>query len=120
HAPMNGAALGPCPHCGEAHPEEMLVCPTRKEQLPLAGRLLGGKFRFESLLGEGGMGWVWKAENVLVKKAVAIKLMRPEFASNPAILARFRNEATAAGQIGSPHICDILDFGQSDLGPYIV
>ncbi|MCB9700647.1 MAG: protein kinase [Myxococcales bacterium] len=119
---MNGAAgaLGPCPHCGQEHPEEVLVCPVKKEQLPLVGRLLAHKFRFERLLGEGGMGWVWAAENVLVKKTVAIKLMRPEFASNPAILGRFRNEATAAGQIGNPHICDILDFGQSDLGPFIV
>jgi serine/threonine-protein kinase len=119
---MNGpaGALGPCPYCGQEHPEEMLVCPTKHEQLPLPGRLLAHKFRFQKLLGEGGMGWVWAAENELVKKSVAIKLMRPEFASNPTILGRFRNEATAAGQIGSPHICDILDFGQSDLGPFIV
>jgi len=119
---MNGVAggLGPCPHCGEQHPEAVLACPTHKLQLPLAGRLLGGKFRFDRLLGEGGMGWVWAAENIFVKKDVAIKLMRPEFASSPQILGRFRNEATAAGQIGSPHICDILDFGQSELGPYIV
>ncbi|MEZ4384292.1 MAG: serine/threonine-protein kinase [Nannocystaceae bacterium] len=119
---MNGSAgaLGPCPYCGQEHPEEMLVCPTKHEQLPLPGRLLAHKFRFQKLLGEGGMGWVWAAENELVKKSVAIKLMRPEFASNPTILGRFRNEATAAGQIGSPHICDILDFGQSDLGPFIV
>jgi len=97
-----------------------LVCPAKHEQMPLPGRLLAGRFRFERLLGEGGMGSVWAAQNVLVRKAVAIKLMRPEFSSNPAILGRFRNEATAAGQIGSPHICDILDFGQSQLGPYIV
>lgn len=114
------AALGPCPHCGEEHPEDALVCPTAKEQLPLHGRLLAQKFRFDKLLGEGGMGWVWAAENIFVKKAVAIKLMRPEFASSPAILGRFRNEATAAGTIGNPHICDILDFGQSELGPFIV
>ncbi len=114
------AALGPCPHCGEEHPEDALVCPTAKEQLPLHGRLLAHKFRFDKLLGEGGMGWVWAAENIFVKKAVAIKLMRPEFASSPAILGRFRNEATAAGTIGNPHICDILDFGQSELGPFIV
>ncbi|HGG56166.1 MAG TPA: hypothetical protein ENK31_00010, partial [Nannocystis exedens] len=121
-ATMTGvaAALGPCPHCGEQHPEDALVCPKTKEQLPLKGRLLAHKFRFDKLLGEGGMGWVWAAENIFVKKAVAIKLMRPEFASNAAILGRFRNEATAAGTIGNPHICDILDFGQSELGPFIV
>ena len=119
---MNGVAGGlePCPHCGDQHPPEALVCPVHKLMLPLQGRLLANKFRFDKLLGEGGMGWVWAAENIFVKKTVAIKLIRSEFASNPAILGRFRNEATAAGQIGSPHICDILDFGQSELGPYIV
>jgi serine/threonine-protein kinase len=66
------------------------------------------------------MSTVWMAENLLIRKRVAIKLMHPEFARNPRTLARFRNEATAAGTIGSAHICDILDFGQSQLGPYIV
>jgi len=88
--------------------------------MPLEGRLLDGKFRFSKLLGAGGMGAVWKAHNIRVKKSVAIKLMHPEFAGNPGILDRFRQEATAAGEIGSQHICDIYDFGPSVLGPYIV
>ena len=88
--------------------------------MPLEGRILDSKFRFTKLLGAGGMGAVWRAQNIRVRKAVAIKLMHPEFAGNPGILDRFRNEATAAGQIGSQHICDIFDFGASVLGPYIV
>jgi serine/threonine protein kinase len=119
---MNGAAAAPapCPFCQQSHPEDVLVCPTAGKVLPLEGRLLDGKFRFTKLLGAGGMGAVWRAQNIRVKKAVAIKLMHAEFAGNPGILERFRNEATAAGQIGNPHICDIYDFGQSVLGPYIV
>ena len=120
---MNGAAppsLGPCPHCGQPHAEDVLVCPTETKILPLEGRVLDSKFRFAKLLGAGGMGAVWRAQNTRVRKAVAIKLMHPEFAGNPGILDRFRNEATAAGQIGSQHICDIYDFGASVLGPYIV
>jgi serine/threonine-protein kinase len=121
---MNGAAaaptLGPCPHCGQPHAEDVLVCPKESKILPLEGRILDSKFRFTKLLGAGGMGAVWKAQNIRVRKSVAIKLMHPEFAGNPGILDRFRNEATAAGQIGSQHICDIYDFGASVLGPYIV
>ncbi|MDC0718496.1 serine/threonine protein kinase [Nannocystis bainbridge] len=118
---MNGAAApAPCPFCQQAHPEDMFVCPTAGKVLPLEGRLLDGKFRFTKLLGAGGMGAVWRAQNIRVRKAVAIKLMHPEFAGNPGILDRFKNEATAAGQIGNSHICDIYDFGQSVLGPYIV
>jgi len=98
----------------------VLVCPKETKILPLEGRILDTKFRFTKLLGAGGMGAVWKAQNIRVRKSVAIKLMHPEFAGNPGILDRFRNEATAAGQIGSQHICDIYDFGASVLGPYIV
>ena len=98
----------------------MLVCSSTNRPLPLEGRLLDGKFRFTKLLGAGGMGAVWKAQNIRVKKAVAIKLMHAEFAGNPGILERFRKEATAAGEIGNAHICDIYDFGPSVLGPYIV
>ena len=98
----------------------MLLCPTTEKLLPLEHRILDGKFRFVRQLGEGGMGAVWKCENILVKKTVAIKLMHVQFSRNEGVLARFRNEATAAGRIGSKHICDILDLGKSELGPYIV
>ncbi|MEM9460178.1 MAG: protein kinase [Myxococcota bacterium] len=116
----NGNDLGPCPFCGQFHSETVLLCPVHEKLLPLEGRILDGKFRFVRMLGEGGMGAVWKAENVLVKKTVAIKLMHVQFSKDEGVLARFRNEATAAGRIGSEHICDILDLGRSDLGPYIV
>jgi serine/threonine protein kinase len=116
----SGEEFGPCPYCGQLHSERVLLCPTAEKLLPLEGRLLDGKFRFVRLLGEGGMGAVWKAQNVLVKKDVALKLMHAQFSSDEGVLARFRNEATAAGRIGSDHICDILDLGKSELGPYIV
>ncbi|PRQ01248.1 protein kinase domain-containing protein [Enhygromyxa salina] len=115
-----GQPLPPCPHCRAAHPEELLVCPNTNRLLPLQGRVLDNRFRFMTMLGEGGMSTVWLAENFRVRKRVAIKLMHPEFARNPRTLHRFQNEATAAGRIGNPHICDILDLGESPLGPYIV
>lgn len=121
-APGNGTKgpLGPCPHCGETHPEDLLKCPKTGAILDFTGRLLDGKFRFIRQLGSGGMGTVWQAENVLVKKVVAVKVLHEEYARNPVTLARFRDEATSAGRIGNPHICDILDLGQGLVGPYIV
>jgi serine/threonine-protein kinase len=115
-----GQPLPPCPHCRAAHPEDSLLCPNTNRLLPLEGRMLDGRFRFVRKLGEGGMSTVWMAENIRVRKRVAIKLMHPEYARNPRTLHRFQNEATAAGRIGNPHICDILDFGESPLGPYMV
>ncbi len=110
----------PCRTCGRASPDEVLVCPHDGSQLPLERRLLDGKFRLEKRLGHGGMASVWQATNELVQKPVAIKLMHASYAEDADLLARFRNEATAAGRIGSPHICDVLDFGRSAIGPYIV
>ncbi len=88
--------------------------------LPLEGRLLDSKFRLDRRVGDGGMASVWQATNTFVQRTVAIKLMHARYASDAELLGRFRNEASAAGTIGSPHICDVLDFGQSEIGPYIV
>jgi serine/threonine protein kinase len=88
--------------------------------LPLEGRRLDGKFRFLSSLGAGGMASVYLAVNERVDREVAIKFLRPEVGRDPESVARFRSEAKAAGRIGSKHICEILDLGDSPIGPYIV
>lgn len=88
--------------------------------LPLAGRLLSGKFRLLSEVGRGGMGAVWLARNIHVERDVALKLILPEVLKNPEIVARFRDEARVAARIGHPGICDILDFELTPLGPVIV
>ncbi|MDC0719456.1 serine/threonine-protein kinase [Nannocystis bainbridge] len=112
--------LAACRTCGESFADDLLVCPVDGAALPLEGRLLDGKFRLDRRLGQGGMASVWQATNVFVERTVAIKLMHASYAEDADLLARFRNEATAAGRIGSPHICDVLDFGRSAIGPYIV
>jgi eukaryotic-like serine/threonine-protein kinase len=63
------------------------------------GDLLGGRYEILSLLGEGGMGAVYKAADREVERVVALKLIRPELASNPAILARFKQELLTAHQV---------------------
>jgi len=88
--------------------------------LPLRGRELAGKFRFVRRLGKGGMASVWLAINTAVDREVAIKVIRPEVLKNEDLVARFRSEAKAAGRIGHPNVCEILDFGVGPIGPYIV
>jgi tRNA A-37 threonylcarbamoyl transferase component Bud32 len=66
------------------------------------------------------MGVVWRAHHELVHKDVAIKIMRREYVRDAKVMERFRREATAAGRIGNTHICDILDFGESEIGPFMV
>ncbi len=117
---VEAAPLAACPHCGQLHAAHVLRCPDTDIILPLAGRMLDGRFRFIELIGRGGMASVWLARNERVDRLVAIKLIRPEVARDDDMVARFRAEARAAGRIGHPNICDILDSGRSPIGPYIV
>jgi serine/threonine-protein kinase len=112
--------LAACPHCSQQHDEKQLRCPRTDLPLPLEGRLLDEKFRVVGPLGSGGMAAIWLAINEAVDRPVAIKLLRPETARSEELLARFRAEARAAGRIDNEHICEVLDFGSSAIGPYIV
>ncbi|HEX7479789.1 MAG TPA: serine/threonine-protein kinase [Polyangiales bacterium] len=78
---------------------------------PLIGQVLDGRYRVEKVLGEGGMGIVYKAVHTTLGKALAIKVLRPEVSKNDEIVARFRQEAQSASAIGNQHIIDISDFG---------
>ncbi|MBI4956031.1 MAG: serine/threonine protein kinase [Myxococcales bacterium] len=77
----------------------------------VAGQILENKYRIERPLAQGAMGAVYVAENTLIQRRVAIKVLHGEVASNETWVKRFINEAQAAGQIGSEHIVEILDVG---------
>ncbi|MCB9587979.1 MAG: serine/threonine protein kinase [Polyangiaceae bacterium] len=76
-----------------------------------AGDIIDDKYRIVRLLGEGGMGAVYEAENTRIARRVAIKVLLGDAAERPDVVQRFEREAQAAGRIGSDHILEILDFG---------
>ena len=81
------------------------------------GDVIDEKYRILRLLGKGGMGTVWVAENLRVKRHVAIKvLLRSAAEAAGDALLRFEREAQAAGQIGSDHIVEVLDLGTTPEG----
>jgi len=86
----------------------------------MIGQVVAGRYSLVRLLGDGGMGAVYKAEDNVLRRFVAIKLLHPAAAANPAAVERFLREAQAAASIGHPNIIDILDFGESDGKPYLV
>jgi len=85
------------------------------------GTVIDGKYRIESLLGEGGMGAVYRAVQVSIERQVAVKVLHASLAHSPEVIRRFHREARAAGSIGSDYICEVTDLGEIETGaPYLV
>lgn len=78
----------------------------------MVGTLLADRYRVDQLLGEGGMGQVFRAEHVHMRKAVALKVLHRELTMQPEIVARFEREAVAAARIEHPHVAAATDFGR--------
>ncbi|WP_371856459.1 serine/threonine-protein kinase PknD [Nocardia anaemiae] len=70
-----------------------------------------GRYRFLSLLGQGGMGQVWRAHDSLTNRVVALKLLPERFADDEQLRERFRRECRAVAQLTEPHVIPIHDFG---------
>ncbi|MEO8360696.1 MAG: serine/threonine-protein kinase [Vicinamibacteria bacterium] len=79
--------------------------------LPEIGELIDAKYRIESLLGQGGMGAVFRASHAHTGRSVALKVIVPAFAGDETFLRRFEREARAAGSLRHPNIVDVTDFG---------
>ena len=87
----------------------------------LIGRTVEGKYRFIGVLGEGGMGTVFEAENLVLGRTVAVKVLHPAQAKKTVAVKRFHQEARAAGKIGHPNICEVYDLGSLEDGaPFLV
>ena len=82
----------------------------------ISGTLLLDRYRLLKKLGEGGMGTVYLAEHVTIKKRCAIKLLNPEFAHKSDLVERFLQEARAASMIAHENVVEITDFGAAPNG----
>ncbi len=90
-------------------------------QRSLIGQLIDGKYLVRGVLGEGGMGTVFEAENRALRRSVAVKVLHPAQARKKVAVKRFHQEARAAGAIGHPNICEVYDLGTLEDGsPYLV
>jgi eukaryotic-like serine/threonine-protein kinase len=80
------------------------------------GRIIDGRYRILELIGQGGMGSVYKAEHIGIRRIVALKLLHPVLAQVPDVSRRFEREAFAIGRIEHPNCVNVSDFGRLDDG----
>jgi serine/threonine protein kinase len=86
------------------------------ERDPLIGSTLKDTYRVTRRVGEGGMGRVYEAEHVRLRRRVAIKVLLGQYSSHPEVIARFRREAEVIGSLGHPHIVQVVDVDETDDG----
>ena len=82
----------------------------------LVGRTLAGRYRVDALLGRGGMGAVFRAHHLLLKRDVAVKVLHPELTSNEDISKRFDREAQSAARLDHPNVIPVTEFGSTEDG----
>jgi serine/threonine protein kinase len=119
-----------CGDCGTplgkvagAGPEAASLTKTLEAPRPFGslkpGTLIAGKYRIVDEVGHGGMGIVYKAEDLKLKRAVALKFLPPHLMDEPGLKERFLVEAQAAAALSHPNICVIHEVGEDEGRPYI-
>lgn len=116
-----------CPSCEKQVDSGIKFCPTCGTPIVHApsnddwiGRIVAGKYRVEEMIGEGGMGQVFRATQLSLDKSVVLKVLRRSLLSDARTVARFQREAKAASRLNHPNAIGIIDFGQdSDDSLYI-
>jgi serine/threonine-protein kinase len=124
-----------CPHCKAPITADARFCgacgkataPTESDpSIPLAavaelaGKEIAGRYRILTKLGEGGMGAVYRGEQISLRRAIAVKLLRPELSANPTLLRRFSAEAEAVAKLSHPNTVNVYDFGQDTDGSLFI
>jgi serine/threonine protein kinase/ribosomal protein L37AE/L43A len=130
--------IATCKHCGQAFP--IIVAATRATigetsastcaspptvapivpSAPTGGKRIGTRYSVKGQLGQGAFGVVYHAEDQVLKRPVAIKMLRPEVVQSEDAVRRLKREAEVLSQVVHPNILPVLEFGQCPEGHYVV
>lgn len=112
-----------CRTCGESYHDDISYCPRDGSALvpvdpadPMVGRLVGGRFRVVSRIGQGGFGVVYVARQETVDREVALKVMSSALAADVEAVQRFFQEARVVSRLGHRGTAHLYDFGQTEDG----
>jgi serine/threonine protein kinase len=116
-----------CPACGNSYGADSLFCPLDRTPLIrpddaalLQGTVVAGRYLLSDLIGSGGMGDVYKAQDVRLQRPAAVKLLRASLSADLDALRRFSREGMNASHINSPHVVQVYDAGETASGiPYL-
>src|SRR5690242_3334016 len=84
------------------------------------GQTLAERYLLREVIARGGMGEVWRADDTVLGRAVALKTLLPSKSADPEFVQRFRTEARAMAALSDPAVVDVYDFGQADGVDFIV
>ena len=96
---------------GSPRPRSTISSTPSESRFP-PGTLLAQRYRIVALLGKGGMGEVYRADDLTLEQPVALKFLPQSVAGNESALTRFRNEVRIARQVSHPNVCRVYDFGE--------
>lgn len=112
-----------CPSCGtnvHAGARFCGACGSAMTAGEMTDRVISGKYKILSKLGEGGMGAVYRAEQISVERPVALKLLKPELSNVEGLVRRFNAEAKVAAKLNHPNTVTLFDFGQEGDGSLFI
>ncbi|HUJ25004.1 MAG TPA: protein kinase [Myxococcales bacterium] len=132
--PAKDPAAQTCPRCSRVLPPgaakvcvfcgtPLTVTPAKSPSLgfgprskgdPLIGQTVAGRFKVEELIGQGGMGKVYRARHLALDRLVCLKMLKPALLEDPTLVGRFEREAKAASRLNHPNGIQVLDFGRNE------
>ena len=86
----------------------------------MVGKVLNGRYRITERIGIGGMAEVYRAQDNVLGRVVAIKVMLPQYAADEEFTLRFKQEASSAANLQSPYIVNVYDWGHDGEDYFIV
>src|SRR6476620_3205907 len=93
---------------------------TDRDRAPfIPGTVVDGRYRIVALVGRGGMGAVYRADDLKIGQPVALKFLPADLERDPSRLQRFIGEVRIARQVTHPNVCRVYDVGEFDRHPFI-